>query len=32
MLAAGRVPSEATFRRTLQRLDAHAFDELSAAW
>jgi predicted transposase YbfD/YdcC len=29
---AGAVPSESTFRRTLQRLDAGAFDELSGAW
>ena len=28
----GRVPSESTFRRTLQRLDADAFDELAGAW
>ncbi len=29
---AGRVPSESTFRRTLQRLDADAFDDLAGAW
>src|SRR5262249_44891681 len=29
---AGPVPSESTFRRTLQRLDADAFDELAGAW
>src|SRR5262245_39922665 len=29
---AGRVPSESTFRRTLQRLDADAFDVLAGAW
>jgi predicted transposase YbfD/YdcC len=29
---AGRVPSESTFRRTLQRLDADAFDELTGGW
>jgi predicted transposase YbfD/YdcC len=28
----GAVPSESTFRRTLQRLDADAFDELAGAW
>jgi predicted transposase YbfD/YdcC len=28
----GRVPSESTFRRTLQRLDAGAFDDLAGAW
>jgi predicted transposase YbfD/YdcC len=28
----GRVPSESTFRRTLQRLDAGAFDELAGGW
>ena len=28
----GRVPSEPTFRRTLQRLDADAFDDLAGAW
>jgi predicted transposase YbfD/YdcC len=28
----GRVPSESTFRRTLQRLDADAFDEVAGAW
>jgi predicted transposase YbfD/YdcC len=28
----GRVPSESTFRRTLQRLDADAFDDLAGAW
>jgi predicted transposase YbfD/YdcC len=28
----GRVPSESTFRRTLQRLDADAFDELAGSW
>ena len=32
MLAIGPVSSEATVRRILQRLDAHAFDELAAAW
>jgi hypothetical protein len=28
----GPVPSESTFRRTLQRLDADAFDELAGQW
>jgi predicted transposase YbfD/YdcC len=28
----GTVPSESTFRRTLQRLDADAFDELTGRW
>ena len=28
----GAVPSELTFRRTLQRLDADAFDDLAGAW
>ena len=28
----GVVPSESTFRRTLQRLDAGAFDELAGRW
>ena len=28
----GAVPSESTFRRTLQRLDAGAFDDLAGAW
>jgi predicted transposase YbfD/YdcC len=28
----GVVPSESTFRRTLQRLDADAFDDLAGAW
>jgi predicted transposase YbfD/YdcC len=28
----GQVPSESTFRRTLQRLDADAFDELAGRW
>jgi predicted transposase YbfD/YdcC len=28
----GRVPSESTFRRTLQRLDADGFDDLAGAW
>jgi predicted transposase YbfD/YdcC len=28
----GCVPSESTFRRTLQRLDADAFDELAGEW
>lgn len=28
----GVVPSESTFRRTLQRLDADAFDEVAGAW
>ena len=28
----GAVPSELTFRRTLQRLDADAFDELAGSW
>jgi predicted transposase YbfD/YdcC len=28
----GAVPSESTFRRTLQRLDADVFDELAGAW
>jgi predicted transposase YbfD/YdcC len=32
-LGAGRaVPSESTFRRTLQRLDADAFDDLAGRW
>jgi predicted transposase YbfD/YdcC len=32
-LGAGRaVPSESTFRRTLQRLDADAFDDLAGQW
>ena len=26
------MPSESTFRRTLQRLDAGAFDDLAGAW
>jgi DDE_Tnp_1-associated/Transposase DDE domain len=30
--AGGVVPSEPTFRRTLQRLDADAFDELAGGW
>src|SRR5262245_35334013 len=30
--AAGAVPSESTFRRTLQRLDADAFDDLAGRW
>ena len=30
--AGGVVPSESTFRRTLQRLDADAFDELAGRW
>jgi len=30
--AGGVVPSESTFRRTLQRLDADAFDELAGSW
>jgi hypothetical protein len=30
--AVGRVPSESTFRRTLQRLDADRFDDLAGAW
>jgi predicted transposase YbfD/YdcC len=30
--AAGRVPSESTFRRTLQRLDADGFDDLAGVW
>ncbi len=30
--AGGVVPSELTFRRTLQRLDADAFDELAGSW
>ena len=30
--AGGVVPSELTFRRTLQRLDADAFDELAGRW
>ena len=30
--AAGAVPSESTFRRTLQRLDADAFDDLAGQW
>jgi predicted transposase YbfD/YdcC len=29
---AGAVPSESTFRRTLQRLDADAFDDLAGRW
>jgi predicted transposase YbfD/YdcC len=28
----GAVPSESTFRRTLQRVDADAFDELAGRW
>jgi predicted transposase YbfD/YdcC len=28
----GAVPSESTFRRTLQRLDADGFDDLAGAW
>ena len=28
----GAVPSESTFRRTLQRLDSGAFDDLAGAW
>lgn len=28
----GRVPSESTFRRTLQRLDADALDDAAGAW
>ena len=28
----GAVPSESTFRRTLQSLDADAFDELAGGW
>ena len=28
----GVMPSESTFRRTLQRLDADAFDELAGSW
>ena len=28
----GAVPSESTFRRTLQRLDADAFDDLAGRW
>src|SRR5436190_23239637 len=28
----GVVPSESTFRRTLQRLDADAFDDLAGKW
>jgi hypothetical protein len=28
----GAVPSEPAFRRTLQRLDADAFDDLAGAW
>ena len=28
----GAVPSESTFRRVLQRLDADAFDHLAGAW
>jgi hypothetical protein len=28
----GEVPSESTFRRTLQRLDAAAFDDLAGRW
>ncbi len=30
--ATGVVPSESTFRRTLQRLDADAFDERAGGW
>jgi hypothetical protein len=30
--ASGAVPSESTFRRTLQRLDADAFDDLAGQW
>jgi predicted transposase YbfD/YdcC len=30
--ASRAVPSESTFRRTLQRLDADAFDDLAGAW
>src|SRR6266849_1724381 len=30
--AAGAVPSESTFRRILQRLDADAFDDLAGQW
>ena len=30
--AAGAVPPESTFRRTLQRLDADAFDDLAGQW
>jgi predicted transposase YbfD/YdcC len=30
--AKGVVPSESTFRRTLQRLDADTFDDLAGAW
>jgi predicted transposase YbfD/YdcC len=30
--ASGAAPSESTFRRTLQRLDADAFDELAGCW
>src|SRR5215468_8416069 len=30
--AAGAVPPESTFRRTLQRLDADAFDDLAGRW
>jgi predicted transposase YbfD/YdcC len=30
--ASGAAPSESTFRRTLQRLDADAFDELAGSW
>jgi predicted transposase YbfD/YdcC len=30
--AAGTVPSESTFRRTLQRLDADVFDDLAGQW
>ena len=30
--AGGVVPSESTFRRTLQRLDADGFDELAGSW
>jgi predicted transposase YbfD/YdcC len=29
---AGAVPSESTFRRTLQRLDAEVFDDLAGQW
>jgi hypothetical protein len=30
--ATGAVPSESTIRRTLQRLDADAFDDLAGQW
>jgi predicted transposase YbfD/YdcC len=32
LVVTGPVPSESTFRRTLQRLDADAFDDLAGRW